>query len=68
MHCPSLTIFGAFFPSWMLCAVIGIVVAVLVYVVLSRTRLGKELKPALITYPSISLTVTFVLWLTMFGH
>jgi ABC-type uncharacterized transport system permease subunit len=68
MHCPSLTIFGAFFPSWMLCAVIGVVVAVVVYVVLSRTRLGAELKPALIAYPSISLTVTFVLWLTFFGH
>lgn len=25
MHCPSLNIFGTFFPSWMLCAVLGIV-------------------------------------------
>lgn len=51
MHCPSLTIFGAFFPSWMLCAVAGVVVAVLAYLALSHTRLGPELKPAVLAYP-----------------
>jgi hypothetical protein len=68
MHCPSLTIFGAFFPSWMLCAVIGVVAAVVMYVVLSRTRLGGEVKPALLAYPSIAFSVTFLLWLTFYGH
>ncbi|MFL5312201.1 MAG: YtcA family lipoprotein [Myxococcales bacterium] len=24
MHCPSLDIFGTFFPSWMLCSLLGI--------------------------------------------
>jgi hypothetical protein len=68
MHCPSLTIFGAFFPSWMLCALIGVVAAVAAYVALSRTRLGSEIKPALLAYPSIALSVTFMLWLTFYGH
>ena len=68
MHCPSLSIFGAFFPSWMLCATIGVVAAVVAYIVLSRTRLGGEVKPALLAYPSIALSVTFVLWLTFYGH
>jgi hypothetical protein len=68
MHCPSLTIFGAFFPSWLLCAIIGVIAAVLAYILVSRTRLAGELRPALLAYPSIALIVTFVLWLSFFGH
>jgi hypothetical protein len=68
MHCPSLNIFGTFFPSWLFCAVLGVVAAVIAYVVLSRTRLGAEIKPAMLAYPSVALSVTFVLWLAFFGH
>jgi hypothetical protein len=68
MLCPSLTIFGTFFPSWMLCALLGIVAAIIAYVVLSRTRIGSEVKPAVLAYPSIALSVTFILWLTFYGR
>jgi YtcA family len=68
MHCPSLNIFGPFFPSWMLCPLLGIVAAAIAYGALSRTRLGGEIKPVLLAYPSIALSVTFILWLTVYGH
>jgi hypothetical protein len=68
MHCPSLNIFGTFFPSWLLCAIIGTLAALVVYAVLARTRLAAEIKPALLAYPSFALTVTFVLWLTFYGQ
>lgn len=68
MHCPSLNIFGTFFPSWMLCAILGIVAAALAYAVLSRTRLGQEIRPALVAYASVALSVTFILWLTFYGQ
>jgi hypothetical protein len=68
MHCPSLNIFGTFFPSWMLCAFLGIAAASLAYVVLSRTRLGGEIKPALLAYPAIALSTTFILWLAFYGQ
>ncbi len=68
MHCPSLTIFGTFFPAWMLCALIGIVVAIVAYVVLTRARLAADLRPALLAWPSIALSVTFLLWLTFYGQ
>jgi hypothetical protein len=67
MHCPSLDIFGTFFPAWMLCALIGIFAAI-AYGGLSGTRLRDEIKPALLAYPSIALSVTFVLWLTFYGQ
>jgi hypothetical protein len=68
MRCPSLNIFGTFFPAWMLCALLGIVAAVVAYGVLSRTRLGAEIKPALLAYTSLALSVTFILWLSLYGH
>ena len=68
MFCPSLTIFGTFFPSWMLCALLGIAAAIASYQLFSRLRLSTELHPALLVYPSIALTVTFILWLTFYGH
>jgi hypothetical protein len=68
MHCPSLNIFGTFFPSWMLCALLGLVAALLVYGILSRTRLGGEIQPALLAYTSLALSVTFILWLSFYGQ
>jgi hypothetical protein len=68
MHCPSLNIFGTFFPSWMLCAVVGVVAAAIAYALVSRTRLGGELRPALVAYSSLALSVTFILWLTFYGQ
>ena len=68
MHCPSLTIFGTFFPSWMLCALLGILSAIVLYLLLTHYRISAELRPALLLYPSIALSVTFALWLTFYGH
>jgi hypothetical protein len=68
MHCPSLNIFGTFLPAWMLCAFVGIVAAVVVYNVVARTRLAGQLRPALLAYPAIALSVTFILWISFYGH
>jgi hypothetical protein len=68
MHCPSLTIFGTFFPSWMLCALIGIVATIGAARVFALSGIRAELRPALLVYPSLALAVTFFLWLTLYGH
>jgi hypothetical protein len=68
VHCPSLTIFGSFFPAWMLCAIVGVVVAGLAYAILERTPIGRQIRPAYLAYPSIALSVTFLLWLTLYGR
>jgi len=52
----------------MLCAILGIVAAIVAYKVFSHLKIRAELRPALLLYPSIALTVTFVLWLTFYGH
>jgi YtcA-like protein len=67
MHCPSLNIFGTFFPSWMLCVIAGVVVAVLAHKVLAAVGLGAEVKPPLLVYPSLGLAAAFLVWLVRYG-
>jgi hypothetical protein len=67
MHCPSLNIFGTFFPSWMLCALVGIVAAIASYKLFAVLGVSADLRPALLVYPSISLIVTATVWLAFFG-
>jgi len=68
MHCPSLNIFGTFFPSWMLCALVGIVAAVAAFKVFSAIRIDPFLGPRLLVYPCIGLAVTSAVWLGWYGH
>jgi hypothetical protein len=63
---PQINVIGSFFPSWMLCAAIGIVVAVMARQVLLRVGVDPYLGPRALVYPSLALLVTLVLWVTWF--
>jgi len=63
---PQINIIGSFFPSWMLCAAIGIVVAVLARRLFLRLGVDPYLGPRALVYPSLALLVTLVLWVTLF--
>jgi len=63
---PQINIIGSFFPSWMLCALVGIVVALLVRLLLVRTRIDPYVSPRALAYPSLAIFVTLVLWVAFF--
>ena len=63
---PQINIIGSFFPSWMLCAVIGIVVALLGRWLFVRTGLDPYVGPPSLIYTSLALLVTLVLWGAVF--
>ena len=63
---PQINIFGSFFPSWMLCVAIGIVVAVLARLLFLRVGVDPYLGPRALVYPSLALLVTLVLWVALF--
>lgn len=63
---PQLNLFGSFFPSWMLCAVIGIVAAVIGRRILVRAGIDPYVGPPALVYPSLALLVTLVLWVSLF--
>src|SRR5262249_51812177 len=68
VHCPALNIFGTFFPSWMLCGLIGIVAVFIVSKVLPAVQTDRWVGPRLLVFPSIALVVTAAVWLTRYGH
>jgi YtcA family len=63
---PQINVIGSFFPSWMLCAAIGIVVALLAREIFLRVGVDPFLGPRAVVYPSLAILVTLVLWVALF--
>jgi hypothetical protein len=63
---PQINVIGSFFPSWMLCAAIGIGVAVLARWLFLRVGVDPHVGPQALVYPSLAILVTLVLWVTLF--
>jgi len=63
---PQINVVGSFFPSWMLCAVVGIAVAVIFRWLFLRLGVHPYVGPPALIYPSLALLVTLVLWVTLF--
>ena len=61
---PSVDVLGSFFPAWLLCFTVAIVLAALVQLALLRLRVKVALP--LLTYPSLAALFTFLLWLIFF--
>lgn len=64
---PTFNLLGSFFPAWILCGVIGIVLTVGVRMVLVRIDFEKELSPLIVVYPCMAAFFTFTLWLLFFS-
>jgi YtcA-like protein len=61
-----MNVVGSFFPSWMLCAAIGIGVAVIARFLFLRIGVDPYLGPRALVYPSLAILVTLALWVTLF--
>ena len=61
---PSIDIMGSFFPSWLVCLVMGIVLTTVVRLVLLRLQLKLFLP--ILAYTSMAAFFTFALWLIVF--
>lgn len=60
---PSRNILGSYFPSWMVCALVGIAVAAIARVILKSTGLLQELPAPFVVIVAIGCAATFALWL-----
>ncbi len=63
---PQINIIGSFFPSWMLCAAIGVVAALLARRLLVRAGLDPYVGPRALVYTSLGILVTLLLWVAFF--
>ena len=64
---PSFNILGSFFPSWIVCGVIGILVTVIIRWFFVRIKFEQELSPLILVYPCLTAFFTFTLWLLFFS-
>jgi hypothetical protein len=61
---PSFDILGSFFPAWLVCAVVGLLLTVATRWVLLRASV--VLAVPILTYPSLTALFTFAFWLALF--
>jgi hypothetical protein len=64
---PSVSFLGSFFPAWILCAVVGLLLTLGARQILLRIALDPHLDPRRPFYPCLAVLFTFGLWLIFFG-
>jgi hypothetical protein len=60
---PSRNILGSYFPSWMVCALVGIALALVARAILKSSGLLEELPVPFVVILSIAFAGTFAMWL-----
>jgi hypothetical protein len=60
---PSRNILGSYFPSWMVCALIGIAVAGIARAIFKASGILQELPVPFVVLLAIGCAATFTLWL-----
>jgi len=65
---PEQNLFGSFFPAWMLCAAAGILSTIILRLVLSTIGVSQYLLAPPLTYLSVAVSGTLLVWLLWFGH
>lgn len=63
---PSVSIFGSFFPAWLICIVIGVVLTILTRQIFVATKIAPHISPAAIVYPCLTAAWIFATWLVVF--
>jgi len=61
---PSFDILGSYFPAWLFCLTLGLLLTVVVRWLLLQRQIA--LAAPVLTYPSLAASFTFALWLTFF--
>jgi hypothetical protein len=63
---PSIDVIGSFFPAWMVCLIISIVLTGLLRVLLVRRQLELAIQPVALFYPAVVLLLSCLLWLIFY--
>jgi hypothetical protein len=61
---PSFDLLGSFFPAWLVCVALGLLLTGAARQLILRTHV--VLAVPILTYPSLTLLFTFMLWLVLF--
>lgn len=60
---PSRNILGSYFPSWMICALLGLMMTIVVRALFTRAGIDGELPAPFMVYLCVFIASTFAIWL-----
>jgi hypothetical protein len=61
---PSVDVLGSFFPAWLVCFIVAVVLTALVRLLVMRLRFKVALP--MLAYPGLAAFFTFALWIVFF--
>lgn len=63
---PTFNVLGSYFPGWLLCMVLGVVITVLLHVLLKHLHWERKIPGLPLFYLSMSTLIACTLWLIAF--
>jgi hypothetical protein len=63
---PAFDVIGSFFPAWIVCVTIAVVLAFLLRVLLLRWKFEQAVGPVALFYPSVVVLLSCTMWLIFF--
>jgi hypothetical protein len=67
-HSPTVDVIGSYFPAWMICIIIGLVLTLVTRLVLIGLKIDAYLRPILLVYLCMLIGYTLVTWLVFFQN
>lgn len=65
-NAPVFDLLGSYFPSWIVCFLVGVAVTFVAHALFVKIKLVRHLWPLPVVYPSLVCLITFAAWLTFF--
>lgn len=63
---PSLDVLGSYFPAWMVCIILGLILTIIARQLLIGFKLNVHLRPAGLVYVCMMILWTMAVWLVFF--
>jgi YtcA family len=63
---PAFNVLGSYFPAWLFCLFVGILLTIAARIVFRKYNVSEALNPPLLMYSCLTAFFTFDLWLIFF--
>jgi len=67
-HAPTVDVLGSYFPAWMVCIVLGIMLSLVARQLFIGFKLDTHLRPAPLLYLCLTVFFTLAIWLMFFRN
>ena len=67
-HSPTLDVLGSYFPAWMACIILGLILTIVARQILIGLKLNTHLRPAGLVYLCMTILSTLVVWLICYKN